>query len=452
VEPVQNVVLVVADTFRRDHLSCYAAGEARARTPHLDRLAAQAAVFEHHYAAGFPTMPTRADHALGKWTFTFMGWEPLPRDETTLSQILAEAGVRTLGVVDTPFYVQNGYGYDRGFQHFLELPTQPGRRQRTLAPESRASEYDYCAPKTFWTAERALERVYRDRFFLLVDTWDPHEPWDPPEWYVRPYAPDWDGRVVPPPYGYYQQAGLTDDDLATARACYAAECTMVDRWIGRLLERLESLGVAERTAVLFTTDHGFHFGEHRGLFGKMVRHETWVRGRPAWARSPLYEDIAHIPLLVHVPGRDGRRVARLTSAIDIMPSVLELLGVPPPEGLALHGRSFVPALEGDAGPGRELVVTTMPLTNPGEDVRVVDSVLRRVTAFQPATLSTREWSLLYAARGEPVELYHLPSDPRQETNVAERHPGVVHDLHRAYGALLEETGTAEAYLAPRRAL
>jgi arylsulfatase A-like enzyme len=127
-------------------------------------------------------------------------------------------------------------------------------------------------------------------------------------------------------------------------------------------------------------------------------------------------------------------VARLTSAIDIMPSVLELLGVPPPEGLALHGRSFVPVLEGDAGPGRELVVTTMPLTNPGEDVRVVDSVLRRVTAFQPATLSTRERSLLYAARGEPVELYHLPSDPRQETNVAERHPGVVHDLPWLRGA------------------
>lgn len=227
---------------------------------------------------------------------------------------------------------------------------------------------------------------------------------------------------------------------------------MVDRWVGRLLERLESLGVVEQTAVLFTTDHSFHVGEHGGLFGKMIRHETWVRGRPDCARSPLYEDIAHIPLLVHVPGRLGGRVARLTSAIDLMPSVLELLGVPVPEGLPLHSRSFGAALEGDAGRGREIAVTTMPLANPGEDVRVVDSVLRRVTAYQPATISTPEWSLLYAARGEPVELYHLPSDPRQETNVAERHPGVVQDLHRAYRALLEETGTAETYLAPRRAL
>jgi arylsulfatase A-like enzyme len=455
-DPVQNVVLIVSDTFRRDHLGCYAGHTgvraAAARTPHVDRLAARAAVFDHYYAAGFPTMPTRADHALGKWTFTFMGWEPLPRQEVPLSAILTQAGVRTLGVVDTPFYVQNGYGYDRGFQHFIELPTQPGRRNRTLQATPRTSEYDYCAPKTFFTAEQALERIYKDRFFLMVDTWDPHEPWDPPEWYVRPYQPDYDGRVVPPPYNYYQKAGLTEADLATARACYAAECTMVDRWVGRLLERLESLGVAGETAVLFTTDHGFHFGEHGGLFGKMIRHETWVQGQPAWARSPLYEEIAHIPLLVSVPGQAPRRVSRLTSAIDVMPTILDLLGVPAPPGLALHGRSVLPALEGDTSPGRDMTVTTMPLANPGQEVRVVDSVLRRVMEFQPASISTPEWSLLYAGRAQPVELYHLPSDPGQATNVAEQHPGVVQDLHRAYVALLEETGTAEEYLAPRREL
>jgi len=145
-------------------------------------------------------------------------------------------------------------------------------------------------------------------------------------------------------------------------------------------------------------------------------------------------------------------VARLTSAIDLMPSVLDLLGVPVPDGLALHGRSFVPALRGEAAPSHDITVTTMPLANPGEAVRVVDSVLRRVMEFQPATISTPEWSLLYAARGEPAELYHLPSDPQQATNVADRHTGVVQDLHRAYVALLEATGTAQEYLAPRREL
>src|SRR6266511_4141791 len=104
VDPVKNVVLIVADTFRRDRLGSYAGhtgiSEALAHTPNLDRLAAQSAVFDHHYAAGFPTMPTRADHALGKWTFTFMAWEPLPRDQTPLSQILSHHGVRTDAVGD----------------------------------------------------------------------------------------------------------------------------------------------------------------------------------------------------------------------------------------------------------------------------------------------------------------------------------------------------------------
>jgi len=132
--------------------------------------------------------------------------------------------------------------------------------------------------------------------------------------------------------------------------------------------------------------------------------------------------------------------------------VLDLLGVPLPSGLSISGRSLVPALEGDTSPGHEITVTTMPLANPGESVRVVDSALRNVKEFQPATISTPEWSLLYAARGEPVELYHLPSDPKQATNVADQHPGVVQDLHRAYAALLAQNPTPPAYLEPRQAL
>jgi arylsulfatase A-like enzyme len=448
-DPVRNVVLIVSDTFRRDHLGCY--GSAKARTPNLDRLAQRSAVFDHYYAASFPTMPTRADHALGRWTFSTMSWEPLPREPLTLSQIVSQAGIRTAAVVDTPFYIANGYGYDRGFQHFLELPTQPGRVNRTFSPRPRDSEYDYCAPKTFMAAERALERLYEDRFFLMIDTWDPHEPWDPPAWYVRPYLRSYDGRVIRPPYGYYQDADLTEDDLAVARACYAGEVTMVDRWVGRLLERLESLGVADETAVLFTTDHGFHFGEHGGLFGKMVRSDVKVP-RSGWARSPMYEDIAHIPLIIGVPSMAARRVPLLATAVDVMPTILDLLGVALPEGVPVQGRSLVPAAQGDGQPVHDIAVTAMPLHNPGADVAVVDDAFRRLAQWQPATISTTEWSMLYAARGEPIELYHLPSDPGQERNVASEHPGQIRDLHHAYVALLEATSTREEILAPRREL
>jgi arylsulfatase A-like enzyme len=380
-----------------------------------------------------------------------MSWEPLPQNVPTLSQTLTDAGIRTAAVVDTPFYTANGFGYDRGFRHFVELPTQPDSRRRTWSPQTRHSEHDYCAPKTFMAAEQALERLYEDRFFLMVDGWDPHEPWDPPAWYVRPYLPGYDGRVVGPPYGYYQDAGLTADDLTVARACYAGECTMVDRWIGRLLERLESLGVAEETAIVFTSDHGFHFGEHGGLFGKLVRSDVKVVRSP-WARSPMYEDIAHIPLMIDVPGSPGRRVPQLASAVDLMPTVLDILGVQGPANWPMHGRSLVPAALGDTGTLHDTVVTAMPLHNPGADVAVVDDRLRRLRDWQPATISTTEWSMLYAARGELVELYHLPSDPGQERNVASGHSGLVQDLHRAYVDLLKATGTPEEIMSPRREL
>jgi arylsulfatase A-like enzyme len=332
---------------------------------------------------------------------------------------------------------------------------------RHLIPQPRATEYDYCAPKTFVTAEQALEHLRRDKFFLLVDVWDPHEPWDPPPHYVQRYLPDWNGKVVNPVYYYYEPAGVTKEDLAIARSCYLAEVTMVDRWMGRLLERIESLGIADETAVLFTTDHGFYFGDH-GIFGKTLRPDAPRPGRrpePAWARSPLYEPLVHIPFIGHVPGAPPARLPHLLSAVDVVPTVLDLLDVPVPDDLVLHGRSFAPLLRGESvapglGPlGRDFVVSAIPLANPGEMLGIVDGFMRRVTAYQPATITTQDgWSLLYAARGEPVELYSLPDDPGQLRNLAGAHPDIVKHLHRRYIDLLETVGTADYLLEPRRSL
>jgi len=462
-----NLILIVADTFRRDYLPCYGSQDVHA--PHLTALAERSSVLDRYYAASFPTMPCRADLMLGQWTFPTLRWEPLPRQATPLARILLDAGYTTVGVVDTPFYVDGGFGYDRGFKHFYEERTQA--TQRLLIPVLRATEYDYCAPRTFVRAEQALERLYHRPFFMLIDSFDPHEPWNPPARYVRRYLPEWDGRVVNPVYGYYKEQGVTEADLEMARACYKAEITMVDRWIGRLLERLESLRIAEQTAVLFTTDHGFYFGEF-GIFGKTVRPANPGKGDPpGWARSPLYEPDVHIPLIAHVPGAPVQRLQELISAVDVMPTILDLLGVAAPDGTVIHGRSFAPLLRGEcstvakangaarasgtdeAGTGREFVVSAMPLVNPGEMIGIVDGLMRRVIDFQPATITSRDgWSLLYAAQGQPLELYYLPDDPGQQRNVASEQPDVVSRLHAQYVQLLEQTGAAPEILAPRRAV
>ena len=273
-----NVIWIVADTFRRDHLGAY--GNLTIRTPSLDALAARSVRFDAHYSAGFPTMPTRADHQTGRWTMSFMGWEALPAGVTTLAEILAERGLHTAASVDTPYYLRDGMNYDRGFQSFFfnrgqdtmwSLIPQPGYHNESL--DVRAAwhnESDRNAPRTFMTAIQWLEHHYKEDFFLYVDTWDPHEPWDAPSYYTEQYWPGYDGELVLPVYGnWHDVPGYAEETLKKGHATYCGEITMVDTWVGFLLKSVENMGLMDKTAIIFTTDHGFYFGEHGGLFGKM---------------------------------------------------------------------------------------------------------------------------------------------------------------------------------------
>ncbi|HIE29328.1 TPA: hypothetical protein EYP66_18815 [Candidatus Poribacteria bacterium] len=434
-----NIVLIISDTLRRDHLSCY--GNEEIHTPHLDRFAQQCVVFDRAYTASFPTVPMRADVMTGKWTFTYLGWAPLPRNEVILPQLLSKSGFRTMAVVDTPFLVRQGYGYDRGFGDFRWIRGQGGDRADTNY--ERRYEEDYCAPMTCAAAERWIERHYKDQFFLYVDTWDPHEPWDPPAHYVELYDKDWDGAIVAPPYWYWKDAGLTERQLQVAHACYCGEVTMVDRWVGRIIERIESLGIMDRTAILFTTDHGFYFGEH-GILGKTVMRRGEFRG------SPLYEEVARIPLLVYVPGVDPKRSDALVSAVDFMPTILELAGVQIPE--TVQGGSFAPVLKGEKSTHRQFVVSTTQLQNPGETTQAVDDSQRQIKTYLPATITSDEWSLLYAWEGAQVELYNLKSDPKQRTNVVEDNRELAEEMHRWFYELIKAAGAEERLLEPRAKL
>ena len=112
-----NVILIVSDTFRRDHLPSY--GNAEVITPNLDRFAETALIFEDCYAASFPTVPARADLMTGRYTFAYLPWGPLPQDEVTMAGLISAAGYRTAMIADTPFLARRGYGQDRGFQEFI---------------------------------------------------------------------------------------------------------------------------------------------------------------------------------------------------------------------------------------------------------------------------------------------------------------------------------------------
>lgn len=450
-----NIILIVSDTLRQDHLGCY--GNKEILTPCLDKFARERCIqFDNCYAASFPTMPNRADLFTGKYTFTYLGWAPLPLEEKILAETLLNAGYATTAAVDTPFFLRRGYGYDRGFEDFVWIPGQGSERPRI--DSGRRFEQDFCAPKTMSTAERLLQYYYRKNFFLYVDTWDPHEPWDPPTWRVEPYYPDYSGQIVHPCYWDWREAGLEEEDIKVAHACYCGEISMMDSWVGRLLDRIESLGILDNTVILFTSDHGFYFGEH-GYFGKCkakgkISSNFYATGRESgessWYRSPLYREITRIPLLIYIPGISPRRIKAAVSSVDIMPTLLELAKVEIPE--TVQGQSLVALIRGTKRNLHDFVVTSQALYSPGEKTRMVDDLERMIKEGHASTITWEKWTFVYTMEGERAELYNMESDPSQSQNVIYDNWQVAKEMHHEFVNFLEKTGTDESKIAPRRTL
>ena len=296
-------------------------------------------------------MPTRADYMTGRWTMSYMQWEPLSKDDLRLPILLSNEGYHTAAVVDTPFYTRRGMNYDIGFHSFIEILGQldlgfkggrdaksGGGMSNALYGDVRKSwrwESDCFAPQTFIRSMEWLEKHYKEDFFLYIDTWDPHEPWEAPAYYTELYDPDYDGEIVRPLYGYWQDApGYSEEKVKKAHATYCGEVTMVDTWFGYFMRRVENLSLMEKTAIIVTSDHGYYFGEHGGLFGKMVFARDKETGMPKtgiWSHSPFYEEVTAIPCLIYIPGVPASTYGGLTSAVDFMPTVLDILGLEIPK-------------------------------------------------------------------------------------------------------------------------
>ncbi|CAI8015671.1 N-acetylglucosamine-6-sulfatase [Geodia barretti] len=396
---------------------------------------------------------------------SFMGWEPLPEDEVTLAQILAENGYHTAAAIDTPFYIRGEMNYDRGYQTFFFHPGQEGsptRVQQVGNHESRdirdrwRLEKDHNAPQTFANAMNWLETHYKEDFFLYIDTWDPHEPWEAPPYYSELYWPGYDGEIIQPIYGHWQdEPGFSAEKVKKANATYCGEITMVDTWIGYFLRRVENMGLMDKTAIIFTSDHGFYFGEHGGKFGKMSFDKREGGGLyrfgdsdARWAHSPLYEELVRIPLVVYVPGVEPSVYDGMTSVVDVMPTVLDIAGVSSPGNV--HGASLLPRMRDSSAAGREFTVSTIPFANPGDEVRSVDSIRRNLVNSQVTTITAGDWSLLYSMDEGMSELYNLANDPAQENNIISGNLGVAKEVHRYLLKFMRETGVSDHLLKPRQ--
>jgi arylsulfatase A-like enzyme len=462
-----NFIVIVSDTLRRDFLGCY--GNEWISTPHIDRFAAGAQVFDRAYSLSFPTVPHRRDLFTGRFTATYTGWAPLGPDEVVLAQVLSDAGYTTMMIADCPHILEAGYYYERGFDGWEWIRGQESDRWKT-SPEAPASpcdptktrnpsllarqhrraaahwryEKDRFVARTMATACEWLEDNYRhEKFFLYVDTFDPHEPWDAPQWYVDMYNPGYAGEVVDYPHYAYTKDFLTEAELKHCRALYAAEVSLVDRWTGRLLDRIGDLGLLDDTMVLFTTDHGFLHGEH-GIMGKAL-----IGTDDVFRYIPLYEEINHIPLVVHLPGGAAARREAVVQPFDVMPTMLELAGVEIPE--TVHGKSFAGVLRGKGDTHREFAVSS---PNVKEAIAVATVVKGRWAAAIRPKYGTDEKAPDSAVDGRPKTqaaadkaadlLFDVEADPAQAHDVAAKNPKVLAELRADFVATLEAAGTDPA--------
>ena len=442
-----NIIAIVADSLRYDHVGCCGG---KARTPSIDAFAAEAMVFDQAYSENLPTMPCRTAWWTGLHLFTQRGWQHFEPWDYLLAEVLWDKGFASALVTDVYHMHKPVYNCGRGFDTtcFIrgqeydpwvveDVPVDLDARHRLRGDDSDATwrprfiqylrntagferEEDYFAAHVVTEACRWLDHVtqrQKDNLFLWVDCFDPHEPWDPPEPWRSMYDPDYEGQELIDPVPGPVEGYMTPEELRHTLALYAGEVSFVDRWVGVLLDRVRDLGLWDNSLIMFTSDHGEPFGEH-GI----------VRKARPWG----YEELAHIPWIVRAPGGDGagRRCDAFVQPPDLMPTVLDLLDVPPtlqlhykgpirltfPQDrtlrtseITLHGQSLMPLVRGEADSIRDFTVTA----HHGAEW----------------TLRTDEWTYMLPLRGDrSPQLYNRATDPAEQANVVAEHRDVADTL------------------------
>jgi len=436
-----NIILIISDTFRYDNLFDRAATPVH--TPWLDAFAERAVSLSRMYTSSFPTIPHRTDTTTGRFGWPWYGWQSrLQSGQNHLPQILGKAGYVSQLLCDCPHLFKADF--DRGFHGAHVLRGQEGDTYflrmntpiaQTMPPEKTRDghhfqgrnlpdiarwtnqlwrhEEDRFAPRTARLAVEWLEENYEhDPFFLWVDFFDPHEPWDPPEYMVRKYDPTYRGpAMIHPNYG--KASDLTKAELRNLRAHYCAEAQLVDRSVGRVLQKIDDLALWDNSVVVFTTDHGMSLGEHNRTGKTNINHRD---NRP-W---PIYPEIAHIPFMIAAPGLEGgREVGQLIQPPDILPTLLDLCGLRVPTPDPLHGRSFAGQLLG-------------VVDDPVRDVAIAASHTRSLAGRGPTTpvVYTERWAYAPCGMRRTPELFDLRKDPCCENSVAKQHPRICQRLHQ----------------------
>jgi arylsulfatase A-like enzyme len=431
-----NVVVISVDTFRPD-MGGSGGKLSFVNTPNVDRLRDESVSFTRCFGEGEPTIPVRRCLFTGRrsypWRFdtpnegmqpSGHGWHAIPHEMDTLAEALHDAGWLTGLVADTYHMFKPTMNLTRGFQSWQFIRGQendgfrsgplddidlaahtpdgedsverhPTLAQYLLNARGRRGEEDWQAAQVFRTAADWLRDNRSNKpFFLWVDSFSPHEMWDPPREYADAYcAPKPGVKDFIYPQVFARDIGrMSPDEAERTAALYYGFVTFVDRWIGHLLATLDSLALWEDTVVVFVTDHGTEILD-KGGFGKGPRSLYPYCTQMNWS-------------LRHPAGPRGATCEAWTQSDDFFPTVLSMLGVP---HAGADGSDMWSVAAGASEPQRDHAVT-------GWGVAACVRDDRHAVHFDNVT---------NAKTLQTPRLYDLAADPDETTDVADAHPEAV---------------------------
>lgn len=415
-EPI-NVVLLSMDTTRRDHVSFY--GYEQDTTPALKRLVAdRGVVFDSAFAVHTNTAPSHGSMLTGLYPKSHgirHNGMRLDDQVVPLAELLDENGYATGGFVSS-WTLTEHTGLDRGFEVYdAGLPDGVSREAEMTLEKAQPWVRSWVAAG--------------EPFFLFLHLFDPHFPYHPPEDDGLRFLPRgtsaFSSRLESSLTRLKARTEITPKIGKEYIARYDGEIAYADRQLGRLLELLEELGVAERTLVVFLSDHGETLYERGWIFDHGGR---------------VYDEQIGIPMALRLPGdaHADRRVGAPVSHVDVLPTILDVLDLPPPGRVA--GRSLLPLIDGSPQQPAPRPVYAHARVRP-ERVPEIEVPLdedRLVSTIRLPTVKLIEYPLTDG--GWHRQLFDLVEDPGEHRNVAKQRAGVADELHDQLSRWREATG------------
>ena len=403
-----NVILIVIDALRADHLGCY--GYKRSTSPRLDALAREGVLFKNCYSQSSWTKPSVSSILTSLYPSrhgTTLHTHALPEDLVTLAEILDDEGYINYGYVANP-NLKKIFNFDQGFYFFDDLLMRDKLYNAVLRQLRQKPPYFLRIVKRkfdhndYDNAELANARIipwlnkYKDQNFLMyIHYMDPHAPLSPP-----------------PPYNTIFDY-VEGDDNSRAISLYDGEIRFVDEQLNKIIEILKSEKIFSKTMMIITSDHGRAFGEHN-YYGH---------------GATIYQEQLKVPLIIKYPGNSpaGRVVEGQVRSIDIMPTILEVLDIV--IDLPLEGTSL------------SSLITTETREDICEDIYIEENLAN--TYILNGVIKNNEWKYILTEKSEfrdiekdgREELYNLRKDPEELNNLADLEPqvlGRIRDLLRSF--------------------